>query len=170
MENAANNSMNDAMTFDLFEALVQAATQAAFCSYSPYSKFRVGAAILAGDDKIYSGTNIENASYGLTICAERVAASQAIMNKQQSFQALAIVAKGIAMPCGACRQFLSEWGVRLPIVIVDLDTLDIQLSVGKDAPLADDVKARIERSHFKQASFTDLSQLLPRPFGPGVLS
>jgi cytidine deaminase len=88
-------------------------------SYSPYSHFRVGAAILTEDGKIFTGVNIENASYGLTICAERVAAFKAISSGHTSFTDLAIVSstKKPTFPCGACRQVLSEFSSQIKIYL-----------------------------------------------------
>ncbi len=80
-------------------------------SYSPYSKFCVGAALLSRDGRIFLGTNIENASYGLTMCAERVAFGAAIAAGAREFDAIAIVASGDTppLPCGACRQVMVEF-------------------------------------------------------------
>jgi len=81
-------------------------------AYSPYSKFKVGAAILTKDGKIFSGCNVENISYGLTICAERVALFKAVSEGHTQFEAIAICSssKKATFPCGACRQVLSEFG------------------------------------------------------------
>lgn len=81
-------------------------------SYSPFSKFAVGAALLTKTDKIYTGTNIENSSYGLTICAERVACVKAVSEGELEFKAIAVASHSLepASPCGACRQFLWEFG------------------------------------------------------------
>jgi cytidine deaminase len=78
-------------------------------AYAPYSAFSVGAAIEAGNGSIYSGCNVENGSFGLSICAERVAMARAIADGQRSFSRVVVVASPIASPCGACRQFLSEF-------------------------------------------------------------
>ncbi len=95
---------------DEIERLIEKAKDATKHSYAPYSNFHVGAAILTKDNKIYTGTNIENASYGLTICAERVALFKAVSNGEREFKAIAIYAKGeMPYPCGACRQVLAEF-------------------------------------------------------------
>lgn len=86
-------------------------------SYSPYSKFAVGAAVLTKDNKILTGTNVENASYGLTICAERNAICNAISNGHKEIVAIAIYSeKREASPCGACRQFIIEFGKNIEII------------------------------------------------------
>jgi len=98
------------MTMD--KTLFQAAFQAALNSYSPYSKFRVGAAILCADGSIVTGTNVENRSFGLTICAERSALVAAISAGKRDFKAIAIATPDSdypVSPCGACRQVLSEF-------------------------------------------------------------
>jgi cytidine deaminase len=92
-----------------WDELCQAALHARSLAYAPYSQFRVGAAIWCEDGTIYSGANIENASYGLTICAERVAMSLAIMAGQRTFKRMAVASQGGVAPCGACRQFLAEF-------------------------------------------------------------
>lgn len=94
-------------------------------SYSPYSNFPVGAALLTKSGKIYLGTNIENASYGLTICAERVAIFKAISEGEKEFLKMAIVGKegeGL-FPCGSCRQVMAEFSLDLEIVLYD-STMD----------------------------------------------
>jgi cytidine deaminase len=87
-------------------------------AYSPYSKFRVGAALLTGDGSVFLGCNIENASYPATICAERVAASAAIAAGKRDFVKIAIVADSdeLCLPCGICRQFLYEFAPDMRII------------------------------------------------------
>ena len=102
-------------------ALVAAALAARERSYSPYSKFAVGAALLTSTGEVFIGCNVENCSYGLTICAERTAACTAVAAGQREFTALALALSGGGTPCGACRQFLAEFSPNLPIYIVDAD-------------------------------------------------
>lgn len=101
------------------EALAKAAATAAEQAYEPYSKFSVGAALLTDKGEIITGCNIENASYGLTICAERVAVFKAVSLGLTSFRALAISVPGAGSPCGACRQVLHEFSPGLPIILAD---------------------------------------------------
>src|SRR5580692_4285111 len=91
--------------------LVEAAAQARLGSVSPYSKFKVGAALLSKSGKIIGGANVESASYGLTCCAERVALFNALTSGVRNFVAVAVVARidNGPMPCGACRQLLAEY-------------------------------------------------------------
>ena len=108
-------------------------------AYAPYSKYHVGAAVLTTDGDVYEGANIENASFGATICAERVAATKAIYDGK-SIIAVAVAIEGsgeVPYPCGICRQFLSEFG------------LDIRVITGKD------------EDHLETYA---LSELLPKAF------
>ncbi len=99
--------------------LVQAARDAQRQAYCPYSDFPVGAAVRTASGNIYQGCNVENASFGLTICAERVAASAAVAAGEREIRTIAVVSRGAVTPCGACRQFLSEFNPNLPIVMID---------------------------------------------------
>ena len=101
------------------EELLSAAVQATERSYAPYSKFQVGAALLGKNDVIYRGVNVENASYGLTICAERSAIFGAISDGQRQFELIAIASPGGVAPCGACRQVLHEFAPDIKILLVD---------------------------------------------------
>ena len=104
----------------LFESLVEAAVLARRNSYAPYSRFAVGAAIMGSDGRMYSGCNVENASYGLTICAERVAIGTMIAGGCREISAVAVALEGSGSPCGACRQVMSEFGERFPVLMVNL--------------------------------------------------
>ncbi len=101
------------------DELIQSALEAQKRAYCPFSDFPVGAALRTASGRIYQGVNVENASFGLTICAERVAASAAVANGEREFTAIAVVSRGGVSPCGACRQFLAEFSPSLLIVMVD---------------------------------------------------
>ena len=105
-------------------SLVTAARAAAARAYAPYSKYRVGAALLAADGTVFTGCNVENASYGLTNCAERTALFKAVSEGRRRFRALAIAGgtpKAPAVPCGACRQALAEFcPPDLPVAVAPL--------------------------------------------------
>ena len=126
------------------ETLVAAARRAQQQAYAPYSRYQVGAALEAEDGQIYTGCNIENASFGLTICAERTAVASAVTAGARRFRRIAIVtgSEPPAMPCGACRQVLAEFGLDLA-----------GESVGPAS----------------RVTWT-LRHLLPDPFGPGNLA
>ncbi len=128
--------MTDAM---LFEAARNAMNNA----YVPYSKYRVGAALLSKDGRVFTGCNIENAAYGNTLCAERTALVKAISEGVREFAKIAIAASGSApFPCGACRQSLYEFAPGLEVLV----TWD-----GEDGV---------------QERKTTLAALLPEGFGP----
>lgn len=97
-------------------------------AYAPFSDFRVGAALLAGSDRVYTGVNVENSSYGGTICAERTAFVKAISEGEREFRALAVAASGgEALPCGICRQFMYEFEPELDVITgVDEENLRVQ--------------------------------------------
>lgn len=104
------------------QSLVEGALRARQAAYAPYSSFQVGAAILGGDGCLYTGCNVENASYGLTICAERNATFAMVAAGCRSISALAIALPGAGSPCGACRQVLVEFGRDFPVFLVDSST------------------------------------------------
>ena len=103
------------------QKLVQAAAKARLGSVSPYSKFKVGAALLTKSGEIIGGANVESASYGLTCCAERVALFKALTAGRKNFVAVAVVARcdGGPMPCGACRQLLREYAPDAQVYVAD---------------------------------------------------
>jgi cytidine deaminase len=103
------------------EKLVRAAAEAREGSVSPYSQFKVGAALLTKSGEIIGGANVESASYGLTCCAERVALFKALTDGRKNFVAVAVVARceGGPMPCGACRQLLAEYAPDAKVFVAD---------------------------------------------------
>jgi cytidine deaminase len=106
------------------QALIAAALAAREKAHAPYSKFLVGAAVLTESGAIYAGCNVENASYGLTICAERVAICSAVAAGDRALTAMVVATSGRGTPCGACRQFAAEFRPDLPILLVDADRPD----------------------------------------------
>lgn len=125
------------------KALVVRALEARERAHAPYSQYRVGAALLTRSGAIFTGVNVENASYGLTICAERVAVFRAIEAGERDFVALAVATRDGGTPCGACRQVLREFARDLPIFVAD--------EGGKTREL-------------------NLAQLLPESFGGGSVT
>jgi cytidine deaminase len=102
--------------------LIAAAKQARENAHAPYSNFRVGAALRSTSGKIYGGCNVENATYGLTLCAERVAIFKAISEGERSFSAIAVVTdtETLTPPCGACRQLIWEFCGDIPVSMANL--------------------------------------------------
>lgn len=126
------------------EALFANAVQAMECAYAPYSNYRVGACLLASDGRVFTGCNIENASYGATLCAERAAVSKAVSEGATRFSAIAVVGQlSDAWPCGVCRQVLNEF--------------------------SDDMRVIVGRAG-GDFTVTTLKALLPHSFGPDNLS
>jgi cytidine deaminase len=125
-------------------SILAAALAARRAAYAPYSNFFVGAALIGRDGRLYTGANIENASYGLSMCAERVALYTAVSAGQRAFEAIAVAGPdGVTtMPCGACRQVLSEFNLGLRIIYLD----------------------------HGQLKMTTLAQLLPEAFTPQALN
>lgn len=112
----------------VFRRLIAAARAAQKNAHAPYSKFRVGAAILTKSGKVYTGVNVENASYGLTNCAERVAIGKAVSEGHRKFQAIAVVAPSDRLsPCGACRQVLAEFGEMVVICADSRNTRRVRI-------------------------------------------
>lgn len=127
-----------------YDALILAAKQARENAHAPFSDFRVGAAVRAKSGRIYTGCNIENASYGLTCCAERVAIFKALSEGERGFEAIAVVTDTDALtpPCGACRQIVWEFCGDVPVILANL-------------------KGNVERE--------SAAKLLPRPFDSAFL-
>lgn len=135
-----------AVPLDLLDAaeLMRRAVSARGNAYAPYSGFSVGAALLGVDGRVHTGTNVENASFGLTICAERAALFAAVAAGARSFRAVAIAGPdedAPCPPCGACRQVLHEFAPSLTIVVA---------------------------AHSGEVRMLSLAQLLPEAFSPGV--
>lgn len=130
---------------DKIQELISLAAEARERAYVPYSGYPVGAAALFAGGKIYTGCNIENASYGLTICAERTAIFKGVAEGERELAAVAVAVKGdrIGSPCGACRQVIFEFGPQCSVICA-----------------AENGQYLIER----------ITELLPRAFGPSNLS
>jgi cytidine deaminase len=127
-----------------YDTLISAAKQARENAHAPFSDFRVGAAVRANSGRTYTGCNIENASYGLTCCAERVAIFKALSEGERGFDAIAVVTETdtLTPPCGACRQIIWEFCGDVPVILANL-------------------KGKIERE--------SSAKLLPRPFDSSFL-
>jgi cytidine deaminase len=125
------------------KSLLAAAIAARTAAYAPYSKFTVGAALLGGDGRVWTGANVENASYGLSMCAERTALFSAVASGARTFEALAVAGPDgtTTIPCGACRQVLWEFAPQVRIIYAQAGTVKT----------------------------LSLEQLLPEPFGPAQL-
>ncbi|QTN32853.1 cytidine deaminase [Akkermansiaceae bacterium] len=111
------------------ENLIAAAWKARDMAYAPYSDFQVGAALLASDGRVFAGCNVENISYGLTNCAERVAIGAAVAAGAREFEMVAVVADTAepVSPCGACRQVLAEFGVKTVILANHAGSIEFSL-------------------------------------------
>jgi len=99
--------------------LIERALEGRNRAYAPYSQYYVGAAILTKSGKIFSGCNVENASYGLANCAERTAVFKTISEGEREIEAIAVVTKDGGMPCGACRQVLNEFNPQMVVISAD---------------------------------------------------
>lgn len=101
------------------DELIAAAANARVHSYSPYSRYAVGAAVLTSSGRIFAGCNVENASFGATVCAERVALWKAVSEGEREFVAIAVVTVNGGSPCGLCRQVMAEFAPRALVIVVD---------------------------------------------------
>jgi cytidine deaminase len=142
---AAQNENRSALNDDRIEELIALAKEASAKAYCPYSKFRVGAAVQTTSGEVYTGCNVENASYGLTICAERNTIFHSVAEGKKSIAAVVIYTptKTPSAPCGACRQVINEFGPKARVIC------------------ACDSPQRIDKP---------LSELLPDAFGPRNLA
>ncbi len=122
--------------------LVESAAKAREKAVAPYSKFKVGAALETKNGAIYTGCNIENASYGLTMCAERVAIFKAISEGEREFTAIAVVADTgeLTPPCGPCRQIIHEFCGDIPIILANLNDKRETVQISELLPRAFDGK------------------------------
>lgn len=101
------------------QALIEAACTARERAYAPYSKYKVGAAVLTKDGRIITGVNVENVSFGLTICAERTAIVKGVSEGVREFLAIAVCTSNMGSPCGTCRQTLVEFAGDIPVLLAD---------------------------------------------------
>ncbi len=103
------------------EQLIKSALRARENAYAPYSNFRVGAALLISNGQVFMGSNVESATYGLTVCAERVALWKAISEGEREFARIAVIteSKRLAFPCGACRQLLWEFCGDIEVIVAN---------------------------------------------------
>jgi cytidine deaminase len=99
--------------------LIRQAMEARAQAYAPYSKYAVGSALLTGSGRVFTGVNVENASYSLTICAERAAVASAVSAGETEFIAIAVATEVGVSPCGACRQVLREFGADIKVLVAD---------------------------------------------------
>jgi cytidine deaminase len=116
------------------QELIALATRARERAYAPYSGYAVGAALLGKSGHTYTGCNVENASYSLTICAERAAVFKAVSEGEREFEAIAIVTSNGGTPCGACRQVLAEFGLDVRVLIATPHKLIVEKSVSELLP------------------------------------
>jgi cytidine deaminase len=107
------------MTEQEIQELVVAAAAARAAAYVPYSGFAVGAALRTASGHIFTGCNVENASYSLTVCAERNAVFQAVARGERAIEAVAVVTENGVTPCGACRQVLAEFNSQMIVIVAD---------------------------------------------------
>ena len=128
------------LTDEMRQKLIESSLAARSWAYAPYSRYKVGAAVLTSSGKIYDGVNVENAVYSTTICAERVAIFKAVSEGEREFTAIAVATNNGGMPCGSCRQVISEFGLDIQVLIVNGEGI------------------------VKQE--TTISELLPGAFGP----
>ncbi|XP_064825271.1 cytidine deaminase-like [Oncorhynchus masou masou] len=121
------------------EGLIHQSLEAKEFSYCPYSNFRVGAALLAHDDRVFTGCNVENACNNLGVCAERNAIAKAVSEGRRSFKAIAIASDlhdQFISPCGGCRQFMREFGANWDVYLTKPDGSYIEMKVSELLPVS----------------------------------
>jgi cytidine deaminase len=104
-------------------------------AYCPYSKFQVGAAVLCNDGTVFTGCNVENAAYGISICAERTAIVKAVSSGNKSYKAIIVSAENgdtFVSPCGTCRQFIAEFGLEIVVYLAKPDLSKVLITSAKD--------------------------------------
>ena len=116
------------------QELIARAVEAREAAYVPYSGYAVGAALLGASGQVYTGCNVENASYSLTICAERTAVAKAVSEGERDFEAIAVVTENGGTPCGPCRQVLAEFGIDTRVLIATPGQLIAERTVGELLP------------------------------------
>jgi cytidine deaminase len=116
--------------------LIDLAAQVRRRAYAPYSRYAVGAALLAKSGRVYTGCNVENAVYGLTICAERAALFKAVSEGELEFERIAVVTANGGSPCGSCRQVLAEFGLDIRVLIATPEQLVSETCVADLIPRA----------------------------------
>jgi cytidine deaminase len=113
--------METMLTNEQRQELVERAIQARQMAYAKYSNYQVGAALLTRSGKVYTGANVENAAYPLSLCAERVAIFKAVTEGEREFVALAVATSNGGTPCGSCRQVMAEFGQDMRVLIADAE-------------------------------------------------
>jgi cytidine deaminase len=113
--------METMLTSEQRRELVQRAIEARKMAYAKYSNYQVGAALLTKSGKVYTGANVENAAYPLSLCAERVAIFKAVTDGEREFVALAVATSNGGTPCGSCRQVMAEFGLDMLVLIADTE-------------------------------------------------
>ncbi len=129
-------SKMETLTSEIRETLIATAQHYLKNSYSPYSNYPVGAAVLAEDGLIYGGANIENSAHPSGLCAERVAINKAISEGNRKILAVAVVTRNAGSPCGACRQVMREFAsLEMPVILASVDgNFEEQFSLGELLP------------------------------------
>ena len=120
------------LTDEKQQDLIKKANEVRLRAYAPYSNYQVGAALLTTSGKIFTGANVENAAYGVTMCAERSAVFSAVSAGEREFEAIAVATHNGGSPCGSCRQVLSEFGLDIDVLQVDDQGKLIQYNTLRD--------------------------------------